>query len=117
MHETYMVAQEIMRNMQKSSTTFLIKILKTSEKSLQNIKRNLGGFTKAQYNNVKFGIINSLVPNFAALFILSILVAFFNVAKVISLEFLGCYFTPGTNIRNVNLSLNHVVNTSTYRKI
>ena len=63
-----MVAQEITETCKKSSTTFLIKILKTSEKEFTEYKRNLGGFTKAQYN-VKFGIINSLVPNFAALFI------------------------------------------------
>ena len=115
MHETYMVAQEIMRNMQKViDNIFLIKILKTSEKEFTEYKRNLGGFTKAQFNNVKFGIINSLVPNFAALFILSILVAFFNVAKVISLEFLGVTLRLVQTLGNVNLSLNHVVNTQVH---
>ena len=115
MHETYMVAQEIMRNMQKViDNIFLIKILKTSEKEFTEYKRNLGGFTKAQYHNVKFGIINSLVPNFAALFILSILVAFFNVAKVISLEFLGVTLRLVQTLGNVNLSLNHVVNTQVH---
>ena len=77
-------------------------------------KKNLSGFTSAQYNNVKFGIINSLVPNFAALFILSILVAFFNVAKVISLEFLGVTLRLVQTLGNVNLSLNHVVNTQVH---
>ena len=115
MHETYMVAQEIMRNMQKViDNIFLIKILKTSEKEFTEYKRNLGGFTKAKKNNVKFGIINSLVPNFAALFILSILVAFFNVAKVISLEFLGVTLRLVQTLGNVNLSLNHVVNTQVH---
>jgi len=115
MHETYMVAQEIMRNMQKViDNIFLIKILKTSEKEFTEYKLNLGAFTKAQYNNVKFGIINSLVPNFAALFILSILVAFFNVAKVISLEFLGVTLRLVQTLGNVNLSLNHVVNTQVH---
>ena len=48
MHETYMVAQEIMRNMQKViDNIFLIKILKTSEKEFTEYKRNLGGFTKS----------------------------------------------------------------------
>ena len=115
MHETYIVAQEIMRNMQKViDNIFLIKILKTSENEFLEYKKNLGGFTKAQYNNVKFGIINSLVPNFAALFILSILVAFFNVAKVISLEFLGVTLRLVQTLGNVNLSLNHVVNTQVH---
>ena len=59
-------------------------------------------------------IINSLVPNFAALFILSILVAFFNVAKVISLEFLGVTLRLVQTLGNVNLSLNHVVNTQVH---
>ena len=115
MHETYLVAQEIMRNMQKViDNIFLIKILKTSQYEFVEYKKNLSGFTSAQYNNVKFGIINSLVPNFAALFILSILVAFFNVAKVISLEFLGVTLRLVQTLGNVNLSLNHVVNTQVH---
>ena len=115
MHETYVVAQEIMRNMQKViDNIFLIKILKTSEIEFHEYKKNLGGFTRAQFNNVRFGIINSLVPNFSALVILSILVAFFQLAKVITLEFLGVTLRLVQTLGNVNLSLNHVVNTQVH---
>ena len=42
MHETYLVAQEIMRNMQKViDNIFLIKILKTSQYEFVEYKKNL----------------------------------------------------------------------------
>ena len=44
MHETYLVAQEIMRNMQKViDNIFLIKILKTSQYEFVEYKKNLSG--------------------------------------------------------------------------
>ena len=44
MHETYLVAQEIMRNMQKViDNIFLIKILKTSQYEFVEYKKILVG--------------------------------------------------------------------------
>jgi ABC-type bacteriocin/lantibiotic exporter with double-glycine peptidase domain len=115
MHDSYIVAQDIMRNLQKViDNIFLIKILKTSEVEFRQYKKNLEGFTKAQFNNVKFGIINSLVPNFTALFILSLLVGFFELAKTITIEFLGVTLRLVQTLGNVNLSLNQVVNTQVH---
>jgi len=115
MHESFTAAQLIMRGMQRViDNIFLIKILRTSESEFEDYKINLKKFTNAQFNNIKFGIINSLVPNFSALIILSVLVAFFNAAKIITLEFLGATLRLVQTVGNLNLSLNHVVNTQVH---
>ena len=46
--------------------------------------------------------------------ILSVLVAFFNAAKIITLEFLGATLRLVQTVGNLNLSLNHVVNTQVH---
>ena len=89
MHESFTAAQLIMRGMQRViDNIFLIKILRTSESEFEDYKINLKKFTNAQFNNIKFGIINSLVPNFSALIILSVLVAFLMQQKLLLWNFL-----------------------------
>ena len=87
MHESFTAAQLIMRGMQVIDNIFLIRNFRTSESEFEDYKINLKKFTNAQFNNIKFGIINSLVPNFSALIILSVLVAF-NAARIITWNFL-----------------------------
>ncbi len=114
-HKSYIAAQDISRNLQRViDNIFLIKILKTSEYEFKQYNKHLDDFTKAQYNNIKFGTINSLVPNFTALIILSLLVAFTDVSEVLTLEFLGVTLRLVQVLGNVNLSLNQVVNTQVH---
>ena len=114
-HKSYIAAKEISRNLQRViDNIFLIKILKTSEYEFKEYNKHLREFTEAQYNNIRFGTINSLVPNFAALIILSILVAFTNVGAILTLEFLGVTLRLVQVLGNVNLSLNQVVNTQVH---
>ena len=114
-HKSYLAAQEISRNLQRViDNIFLIKILKTSEFEFLQYNKFLSDYTKAQYNNIRFGTINSLVPNFAALIILSILVAFTDVGGFLTLEFLGVTLRLVQVLGNVNLSLNQVVNTQVH---
>ena len=114
-HKSYVAAKNISRNLQRViDNIFLIKILKTSEYEFKQYNKHLEDFTKAQFNNIRFGTINSLVPNFAALIILSLLVAFTNVSEVLTLEFLGVTLRLVQTLGNVNLSLNQVVNTQVH---
>lgn len=114
-HKSYIAAQSISRNLQRViDNIFLIKILKTSEYEFKQYNKHLEDFTKAQFNNIKFGTINSLVPNFAALIILSLLIVFTDVSKVLTLEFLGVTLRLVQTLGNVNLSLNQVVNTQVH---
>ena len=71
------------------SKSFLIKILKTSDYELDLYKKSITSLQISQFRNLAYGTINSLLPNFLTVFTISVLVAFFNFAKVITLEFLG----------------------------
>jgi len=114
-HKSYIAAQDISRGLQRViDNIFLIKILKTSEYEFRQYNKNLEKFTNAQYNNIRFGTINSLVPNFAALIVLSFLVAFTNVGLILTLEFLGVTLRLVQTLGNVNLSLNQLVNTQVH---
>ena len=114
-HASYLAARESTRNLQRViDNIFLIKILKTSEFEFKEYNKQLQSYTDAQYNNIKFGTINSSVPNFVALIILSSIIALSDTRGVITLEFLGVTLRLVQTLGNVNLSLNQVVNTQVH---
>ena len=90
MHESFVNAKEVGRDIQRViQNLFLIKILKTSDYELDLYKKSITSLQISQFRNLAYGTINSLLPNFLTVFTISVLVAFFNFAKVITLEFLG----------------------------
>ncbi len=115
MHESWVNAQEVGRDIQRViQNLFLIKILKTSDYELDLYKKSITSLQISQFRNLAYGTINSLLPNFLTVFTISVLVAFFNFAKVITLEFLGITLRLVQTIGNANNTLNMLVNSSVH---
>lgn len=115
MHESWVYSQEVGRDIQRViQNLFLIKILKKSEYELNLYKKSLLSLQESQFRNLAYGTINSLLPNFLTILTISSLVAFFNFAKVITLEFLGITLRLVQTIGNTNQTLNMLVNSSVH---
>ncbi len=115
MHESWVYNQEVGRDIQRViQNLFLIKILKTSKYELDLYKKSLLSLQESQYRNLAYGTINSLLPNFLTVFTISALVAFFNFASRITLEFLGITLRLVQTIGNTNNTLNMLVNSSVH---
>ena len=115
MHESFVNAKEVGRDIQRViQNLFLIKILKTSDYELDLYKKSITSLQISQFRNLAYGTINSLLPNFLTVFTISVLVAFFNFAKAITLEFLGIVLRLVQTIGNANTTLNMIVNSSVH---
>tara|TARA_Y100000389_G_scaffold204465_1_gene257184 strand:+ start:1663 stop:3285 length:1623 start_codon:yes stop_codon:yes gene_type:complete len=115
MHVSYELSQKNSRNTQRIvDNIFLIKILKTSEYEFKYFQDNLKKLFSSQLNNHKFGAINSLLPNFATLFIFSLLVAFFDLGKKLTLEFIAVTLRIVQTVGTLNTSLNALINSQVH---
>ena len=89
-HIAYVSMNQISKDIEKVlDNLFLIKILKFVNKELQNFENSLQKFYKSRVNEVKVGTINALMPNFFTLFLLSILIVFFDFIKFLTFDFIG----------------------------
>jgi len=107
-HNTYVFGQEISSEIEKVlDNLYLIKIINYVDKELSNFKKSLIDFYSSSLNNLKFGTINAIIPNFITVFIVSILLVFFNFAKVLTLDFIGIVFRlfQSLGVFNSNLHL------------
>jgi ABC-type bacteriocin/lantibiotic exporter with double-glycine peptidase domain len=85
---------------------FLIKILNTNKREIQTIENNTEKYIKAQFNNQKYGTLNSLLPITLTVFTLSLLI---NSPRFgfITLELIGILLRTfqSLGVFNKNLSL------------
>ncbi len=89
-HVAYVSMNQISKDIEKVlDNLFLIKILKFVNKELQNFENSLQKFYKSRVNEVKVGTVNALMPNFFTLFLLSILIVFFDFIKFLTFDFIG----------------------------
>ena len=89
-HISYESSIDISENVERViDNLYLIKILNkfTDEKEL--FKNNLNNYYDAQINNQKYGTLNSLFPTFITMMILSILMLFFPISSIVTLEFIA----------------------------
>ena len=64
MDQSYNYIQRTAKNTERVvDNLFLIKILKTEIYEFNKFKENINKYTRSQFNNYKFGTINSLFPN------------------------------------------------------
>lgn len=94
--------------------SFLIKILKTIEYEKNEFRNKLKDYSNNQVNNVIFGSINSIVPTFTTLFILSVLFTYTSFVKIITFEFIGVLLRLFQSLSGLNNGLNLVVNSSVH---
>jgi ABC-type multidrug transport system fused ATPase/permease subunit len=93
---------------------FLIKLLHKVNEEIETFRKILNRFYKAHLNNQKVGTLTTSFPTFATYFLLSILLAFFNYARVFTLDFIGILVRLFQEFSKLNknimlVSNNHVV--------
>ena len=111
-HQSYLSLQEINKNVEKVlDNLYLIKILKKINYEISNYNKTQKNFLDAQINNLKFGTLNSILPNFVTVFILAILLGFFNFNDILTLEFIGILLRLFQTLGNFNRSLSITTNT------
>lgn len=89
-HLAYVSGNEISSNLEKVlDNLFLIKIVNQINKEVLNFKKSINLYFTSRLNDIKFGTLNTLLPNFFTLFGLSVLLVFFNFSKLITFDFMG----------------------------
>ena len=89
-HLAYVSGNEISSNLEKVlDNLFLIKIVNQINKEVSNFKNNINLYFSSRLNDIKFGTLNTILPNFFTLFGLAVLLVFFNFAKLITFDFIG----------------------------
>lgn len=89
-HLTYEFGEEISKDTEKFlDNLFLIKIINTINSEVNNFQRSLKDYYSSSFNNLRFGTLNAILPNFSTMILLSILLVFFNFVKVLTLDFVG----------------------------
>ena len=94
--------------------TFLIKILKTTSIEFNNFRDRLKNFTKSQSLNLVYGSLNSVLPTFSTILILSILTTLTDMVKNLTFEFIGVLLRLFQSLSVFTNSLNLVLNSSVH---
>jgi ATP-binding cassette, subfamily B, bacterial len=111
MDESYNTGIAINTDVEKIlDNMFLIKILGKTQEEVNRFREKLTKFRVSELKNGIYGTINASIPQFIALFVLSILVVFFELAKFITLDFMGIIYRLFQSLGSFNQSLSRVVN-------
>ena len=114
-HVSFIENKNVNANIQRIlDNVFLIKILKSKVTEFDKFTKTLNNFTSSQISNVKFGSLNSILPTFSTIFILSIVLTSTNFVKSISLEFIGVLLRLFQSLSAFNNGLNLVINSSVH---
>ena len=82
-HITYTLGGKISGLLEKIiDNFFLIKILNMAKSEINHYQENLKNYYKSRLNEIKIGTVNAILPNFITMFILSILLVWFNLKKI-----------------------------------
>ena len=111
-HLSYQSLQEINKNVEKVlDNLYLIKILDKIKFEIDKYNNTQKKFFNSQAMNLRFGTINSILPNFVTLFILALLLAFFDFTELLSIEFIGVILRLFQTLGNFNRSISITTNT------
>lgn len=89
---------------------YLFKILNTFNSELNNFKNSTKEFSKSNIKNYFYGTLNSLAPNLLTTAALAVLLLLGNLAKQITLEFIGITLRFVQSLGNINNGLNMAIN-------
>lgn len=111
MHESYEKSQEANKEVERVvDNLFLIKILKKEKFEISRFSKIIDDYIFNVYNNYKFGIVNSLLPSFFTLFVLSLVLAISDYASRITLDFIGVTLRLFQSLGNLANSMNQIIN-------
>jgi len=110
-HLSYESLQEINKNVEKVlDNLYLIKILNKIKFEINEYIKTQNKFFNSQVMNLKFGTLNSILPNLITLLILSIIIAFFDVSNFLTIEFIGVLLRLFQTLGNFNRSISITTN-------
>lgn len=114
-HISFKDNQNIFSNIERIiENTFLIKILKTSELEFTNFQTKLKKFTNSQSNNLVYGSLNSVLPTFSTILILSFLISLTDLINRLTFEFIGVLLRLFQSLSVFTNALNLVINSSVH---
>lgn len=93
---------------------FLIKILKMENKEITRFNNLNIQLRNAQYKNNFYGAVNTLLPNFFVIFLVSVFMVFFKILENITIEFLGVTLRLVQSLGTLNQSLSKVINSQVH---
>ena len=115
MHNSYEESQTSSNELQRVvDNLFLIKILKMEGKEIKNFSNTLERLNFNLINNFKYGLYNSFLPSFLALFIFSLVMSFSKISQSISLVFIGVTLRLFQSFSGLTTSFNQVINSQVH---
>ena len=111
MHESFEKGQESNKEVERVvDNLLLIKILKKDDYEIDRFSNTIQEYIYNLFNNFKFGVINSFLPSFFTLFMLSTILALTSYAKSLTLDFIGVTLRLFQTLSNLTTSLNQIIN-------
>ena len=111
MHESFEKGQESNKEVERVvDNLLLIKILKKDDYEVDRFSNTIEKYIFNLYNNFKFGVINSFLPSFFTLFMLSIILTLTSYAKSLTLDFIGVTLRLFQSLSNLTTSINQIIN-------
>lgn len=111
MHDSYIYGQDSNFEIQRVvDNMFLIKLLNKENEEIERFSSTLSKFNRSLYSNHKYGVINSYLPSFLTLFILSIVILFLRFSKIITLDLIGISLRLFQSLGNLSTSINQIIN-------
>lgn len=115
MHRAYNVAQQTSSEVQKIiDNTFLIRVLKQDKVEMANFERIYSKYNTLMLANHKYGAVNSFIPSLLTTFIFAILLAFFNFARILTIDFIGVTLRLFQSLGAITGSINRIVNSQVH---
>lgn len=115
MHQSYEENQLSSGELQRVvDNLFLIKILKMEELEVKNFSDTLDRLNFNLLNNLKYGLYNSYLPSFLALFLFSLVLSFSNFSENLSLVFIGVTLRLFQSFSGLTTALNQVINSQVH---
>jgi len=111
MHETYIFGKITNEEVQRIvDNMFLIKILKKDKEEIARFSKTIEKHNFNEFNNHKFGTVNSFLPTLITMFVFSVLIIIGDFVKSISLDFIGVTLRLFQSLGSLANSFNKIIN-------
>ena len=111
MHQNYKFSRKTNQEIQRVvDNLFLIKILKKEQDEVDRFTDTITKTNLSALNNFKVGIVNSFLPSFVTLFVLSIVIGIGTYLSKITLDFIAVTLRLFQSVGNVTSAINKIIN-------
>jgi ABC-type multidrug transport system fused ATPase/permease subunit len=108
---SYHENKSLFDNIQKLvDNIYLIKILKKSKDEMNDFETKVTNFQRYQFKNYQYGTMNSILPPFFTLIVLSSLFTFLKSLSFLTLEFVGIILRLFQQLGEFNKNIGNVIN-------